>query len=243
MYPSLDNEIFSRIGRKFDVIWVLLAISYPDWMEAQKCAIICEQKRMVGSERLWKKMSQKWREDWVCPISRAACRFCALYRARHYYAFPACKEHLSRLRKIRTSRLNPSENWDIRLPICVPHFERTFREFITDNLEDIRQENIAELKMSFFIVLRLIPAPGLCMAQRQVRKRITYSLALTHGSYTYRLRLYPEWSEAEFRIQLRWAKPRANSYGDSIEQWGWSCAPIIHDEWWLFANQIEYWQA
>jgi len=35
---------------------------------------------------------------------------------------------------------------------------------------------------------------------------------------TFRLRLYPEWSRAEFRIQLRWAKPRANSYGDSIEQ-------------------------
>ena len=34
----------------------------------------------------------------------------------------------------------------------------------------------------------------------------------------YRLRLYPEWSGAQFRIQFRWAKPRAASYGDSIEQ-------------------------
>ena len=36
--------------------------------------------------------------------------------------------------------------------------------------------------------------------------------------WTYRLGLYPEWSGAEFRIQFRWTKPRANGYGDSIEQ-------------------------
>ena len=41
----------------------------------------------------------------ACPISHGACRFCSLYRARHCYIFPACKEYLSRLRKVPISRV------------------------------------------------------------------------------------------------------------------------------------------
>jgi len=33
----------------------------------------------------------------LCPISHKSCKFCALYRGRHYYSLPACKEYLRRL--------------------------------------------------------------------------------------------------------------------------------------------------
>lgn len=34
-----------------------------------------------------------------CPISRKQCKLCVVYRGRHYYALPACKEYLLSLRR------------------------------------------------------------------------------------------------------------------------------------------------
>jgi hypothetical protein len=30
----------------------------------------------------------------ICPISHKSCKLCVLYRGRHYYSLPACKEYL-----------------------------------------------------------------------------------------------------------------------------------------------------
>ena len=35
--------------------------------------------------------------QYACPISHKPCKFCTLYRGRHYYALPCCKEYLRRL--------------------------------------------------------------------------------------------------------------------------------------------------
>lgn len=37
------------------------------------------------------------KKETVCPISHTACKLCTLYRARHYYTFPACREYERRL--------------------------------------------------------------------------------------------------------------------------------------------------
>ena len=41
----------------------------------------------------------------VCPVSHGSCRFCTLFRSRHYQAFRSCQDYLQQHHK--TARAEP----------------------------------------------------------------------------------------------------------------------------------------